>query len=167
MLFRSAFDAPKETVKLIQRLRGDAPTDDDEDRVERAFIPSLGLSNRANVTDAMEEGVEVGASKDGPSHNKDTTNDTIVESISTALPRERDLGVASLWPEIRKLYGHLTEMVCLASTAGKNGGTAVASGDQVLVASSCKARDTENAAIRVWNVEKNICLDVLKVSSLL
>jgi WD40 repeat protein len=157
-----AFDAPKETMKLIQRLRGNdgeeivPDSDSNEERVERAFIPSLGLSNRANVTDAMEEGMEVGVSKDQSSENKDDHNEGEEESIAKALPRERDLGVASLWPEIRKLYGHLTEMVCLASTAGK-------CDDHILVASSCKARDVENAAIRVWNVERNVCLDILKV----
>jgi len=77
------------------------------------------------------------------------------KTFKNLLPGERDLGVASLWPEVRKLYGHQTEMVCLASTTME--GT-----DITVVASACKARDEENAAIRLWNVEKNICLDVLK-----
>ena len=54
-------------------------------------------------------------------------------------------------------------MVCLASTAQHWKDTDT---DDVLVASSCKARDAEKAAIRVWNVEKNVCLDVLKVCDL-
>ena len=53
-------------------------------------------------------------------------------------------------------------MICLASTAGRCKGKATEQ-DEVLVASSCIARDSENAAIRVWNVEKNICVDILKV----
>ena len=157
-----AFDAPIDTMKLIQRLRGDDVDKVDAlnngVRVERAFIPSLGLSNRANISDAMEEGSEVGIPKD----SKDGGVHVDEQSVAKALPRERDLGVVSLWPEIRKLYGHLTEMICLASTAGRCKGKA-SEQDEVLVASSCIARDSENAAIRVWNVEKNICVDILKV----
>eukprot|EP00979_Chaetoceros_neogracilis_P015769 scaffold6508_cov158-Chaetoceros_neogracile.AAC.2 len=63
------------------------------------------------------------------------------------------LGVASLWPEVLKLFGHWAEMVCLASTAQqwKESDT-----DEtvVLVASSCKARDAEKAAIRVSELRK-------------
>ena len=173
-----AFDAPIQTMELIERLDGNGMNNsviaNRVQRVERAFIPSLGLSNRANMTDAMEEGAEAGLTKA-------STNVTVNEvdsdadadphqegikhvkssgiSLAQALPRERDLGVASLWPEVRKLYGHLTEMVCLASTAEHCRGT----DEEVLVASSCKARDADSAAIRVWNVERNVCLDVLKV----
>ena len=156
-----AFDAPKETMNLICRLWGkdgeDVIMDNGEERVQRAFIPSLGLSNRANVSDAMEEREEVGITKDQSPEIDSKYGEGIEESIAKSLPRERDLGVASLWPEIRKLYGHLTEIVCLASNAGT-------SDIDVLVASSCKARDSENAAIRVWNVNKNACVDILKVS---
>lgn len=181
-----AFDAPIQTMELIERLDGDGSGNGNgtnngvianrEQRVERAFIPSLGLSNRANMADAMEEGAEAGLTKtvtNVTANKADADSDADANpdqvgikhvkssriSLAQALPRERDLGVASLWPEVRKLYGHLTEMVCLASTAEHCRGAH----EEVLVASSCKARDAESAAIRVWNVERNVCLDVLKV----
>ena len=166
-----AFDAPIQTMELIQALRGDGENimNDSEGRVERAFIPSLGLSNRADVAGAMEEGTEGGFSKvfssvDGNASGDKSSGDNaksmpLLGTVAKSLPRERDLGVASLWPEVRKLYGHLTEMVCLASTRYCEDMDA-----DVLLASSCKARDAESAAIRVWNVARNVCLDVLKVS---
>ncbi|GFH47230.1 hypothetical protein CTEN210_03705 [Chaetoceros tenuissimus] len=151
-----AFDAPVETIRLLDALElkssGSIPNKDE--RVDRAFIPSLGLSNRANLADAMEEGAEVGLQKtEGEKNVQEKTVNT--KTLKNLLPGERDLGVASLWPEVRKLYGHQTEMVCLASTT-------IEGTDRTVVASACKARDEENAAIRLWNVEKNVCLDVLK-----
>jgi elongator complex protein 2 len=96
------------------------------------------------------------------SNNLNTTSEVATSnSLATMigfLPHERDLGVTSLWPEVRKLYGHQTELVCLASNAGKCDGP----NQQILLASSCKARDAENAAIRIWDVERNMCVDVLK-----
>ena len=58
------FDAPKATLKTLKRLTpyeaGDE--DDEEGRAERAFLPSLGLSNKAGdgqVEDEVEEDVEL------------------------------------------------------------------------------------------------------------
>jgi elongator complex protein 2 len=157
------FDAPKMTLSLLQKITGQMdPKEANTERIERAFIPSLGLSNRAEPSGAMEEGdgftsvPELSVSKDEETENDNTKFD--LRKISHMLPHERDLGVTSLWPEVRKLYGHQTEMICLATTAVR-----VHKGcDKILVASSCKARDTENAAIRLWDVEKNMCLDILK-----
>ncbi len=168
-----AFDAPIQTMKLLRQLHGGVEHKEDsngkEERVERAFIPSLGLSNRATAADAMEEGFETGITNDTENSDKasqgtgdsssDPSNGPILDMIADSLPHERDLGVISLWPEVRKLHGHLTEMVCLVSTAGR----CKKLDDQVLLASACKARTVEDAAIRVWNVESNMCLDVLKV----
>lgn len=160
-----AFDAPIQTMKLIDILRGDLEQKtilDKDQRVDRAFIPSLGLSNRANLADAMEEGTDNVVESDQTMTDITSLDSKSknIKSLDHYLPTERDLGVLSLWPEVRKLYGHLTEIVCLASTAGRCSTTK----SQNLVASSCKARDVENAAIRVWNADQNICLDVLKVS---
>jgi WD40 repeat protein len=159
-----AFDAPVQTMKLMDILRGrieEEAIPDKDQRVDRAFIPSLGLSNRANLADAMEEGSD-NVVESGPTSTKLCSLDSKhknMKPLDQYLPTERDLGVLSLWPEVRKLYGHLTEIVCLASTAGR----CITSESQILIASSCKARDVDNAAIRVWNVEQNVCIDVLKV----
>jgi elongator complex protein 2 len=56
-----------------------------------------------------------------------------------SLPSERDLGTRTLFPEVQKLFGHDNDLLALASSGG-------------LVASACKARDVEEAAIRLWDV---------------
>ena len=139
------FDAPKLTLQLLRAVCQAAQAVDPVERVERAFIPSLGLSNKASAANRAEES-ELIASGDA------ATGKTSADKIS--LPLERDLGVVSLWPEVYKLFGHNTELYCLASNAGEVNG-------DVLVASSCKARDVEAAAIRLWNVEEGKCVQVL------
>jgi elongator complex protein 2 len=159
-----SFDAPIATLKLLSLLHGrNLQGDDEKNRIERAFIPSLGLSNRATADDAMEE------DSFGTTGREQLTSDSYnmksgaipLNSLKTTigfLPHERDLGVTSLWPEVRKLYGHQTELVCLVSNAGQTSDL----DKKVFLASSCKARDADNAAIRIWDVERNMCLDVLK-----
>ena len=156
-----SFDAPVSTLKLLTLIRG-TKLQDDKERVERAFIPSLGLSNRATADDAMEEdsyAANGGDKMTADSYNIDTETKALssLQDMIDLLPHERDLGVTSLWPEVRKLYGHQTELICLASNACH-----ISRGDKALLASSCKARDAENACIRIWNVEKNMCIAILK-----
>ena len=130
------FDAPKTTITTLQRFATGASPEDDSDRVERAFIPSLGLSNKASAADGAEQ---------------DESGDEPVE-VASRLPLERDLGAVSLWPETRKLFGHNTELYCLASTLVDG---------RPLIASSCKARTVEDAAIRLWNVQEGTCVQTL------
>mmetsp|Transcript_28996 Transcript_28996/g.43753 ORF Transcript_28996/g.43753 Transcript_28996/m.43753 type:complete len:891 (-) Transcript_28996:2589-5261(-) len=56
------FDAPSSTLRLLRSLRNEASAKDEEkeDRVERAYIPSLGLSNKAEAKEQMEEVEEIG-----------------------------------------------------------------------------------------------------------
>jgi elongator complex protein 2 len=151
------FDAPMSTVRLLQAACGnddDGQRENGTNRVERAYIPSLGLSQKASAAD----GAKV-----------DTTDfDSRQEKSQLRLPLERDLGAVSLWPEMRKLYGHNTELFCLASTVSARSGQKFASSPyakDVLVASSTKARDVKDAAIRLWDVENGKCVQTLSVSS--
>ena len=152
-----AFDAPKTTLRILKAACGIAESDTDAvDRVERAFIPSLGLSNKASAADAAEE--------DGDNTNAGGQQSESIDC--TTLPLERDLGAVSIWPEVRKLFGHNTEIFCLASTlAARTAGNAYTPTgrvwDDVVVASSCKARDVEDAAIRLWDIEEGKCLQTL------
>jgi elongator complex protein 2 len=128
--------------------------------VERAFLPSLGLSNKATAECEQES-----AKYAGP-----TNDDDFVEALDTVesgtidelkLPSERDLGVTTLWPETRKLFGHESELVCLDAYRAPEGTDCPS-----LIASSCKARnDVASAAIRLWNVKQGKCVDILKVRS--
>ena len=143
------FDAPRAFLRTLHLVSSPSavPADDPVQRVERAYIPSLGLSNKATAADGADE---------------DTSG---VSEADTQLPLERDLGAVLLWPEVGKLYGHNTELTRLASTVSAQSGTLYPTSKyakDVLVASSAKARDVDAACIRIWNVQENRCLQVLK-----
>ena len=148
------FDAPMSTIRLLETIYGeDHEADNGTARVECAYIPSLGLSQKASAADGAE---------------MDTSETDVVtatkEELRRRVPLERDLGVVSLWPEVRKLFGHNTELFCLASTVSACSGpkfeTSPFSRD-VLVASSAKARDVDAASIRLWDAERGKCNQVL------
>jgi elongator complex protein 2 len=161
------FDAPVSTLRLLRSLKQSrlpyssgntsAPNEDSASwRVERAFLPSLGLSNKATADQEQES-----SNYSGP-----TNDDEFAESLDTlerehvdfTLPSERDLGVTTLWPETRKLFGHESELVCLDAYRALMG-----SDEPSLVASSCKARnDVASAAIRLWDAKEGKCVGILK-----
>ena len=158
------FDAPVSTLRLLTALKSShgfrrvENSDDFSWRIERAFLPSLGLSNKATADPEQESSKYA-----GPTNDNDFVNSlNTVESKHNdfKLPSERDLGVTTLWPETRKLFGHDSELVCLDAFCATTG-----SDRSTIVASSCKARnDTASAAIRLWNVKMGKCIGVLKVS---
>jgi elongator complex protein 2 len=149
------FDAPKTTCNMLQAVCGVVSNDNSQEqennRVERAFIPSLGLSNKASAADAAEE--------DAPSAGN---YDAAVSAMR--LPVERDLGAVSLWPEVQKLFGHNTEIYTLASnfeskTNPKHRDSMES--EHVILASSTKAREAADAAIRLWDPINGKCRQVL------
>lgn len=150
------FDAPKTTLRMLKAATGYESMDaSNEDRVERAFIPSLGLSNKASAADAAAE-------DDVNDRAKSNLDPSTIDQMS--LPLERDLGSVSLWPEVQKLFGHNTEIIALASTVGsRTAFPPIVSDwtDDVLVASSAKAREVEDAKIRLWDVRAGKCVQVL------
>ena len=161
------FDAPVSTLRLLRSLNQSRMASDSENnstpnedsaswRVERAFLPSLGLSNKATADQEQESSKFSGPKND----------DEFAESLDTlerkhvdfTLPSERDLGVTTPWPETRKLFGHESELVCLDAFRAPLG-----SDEPSLVASSCKARnDVASAAIRLWNAKEGKCVGILK-----
>ena len=152
------FDAPLTTLRLLETfsdVKSDSRLDPIQaERVERAYIPSLGLSNKASPLDAAAE---------------DDETETDIESKSTStshaavrLPLERDLGAVSLWPETQKLFGHDTEIYCLAAVTTTTGTSSDNhDGEITIVASSAKARDAPDAKIRLWNARTGQCIQVL------
>jgi elongator complex protein 2 len=144
------FDATQAFTRLLQEISAEpVPIDRDDpvERFERAYIPSLGLSNKPSAADGAEE---------------DTSG--VSESI-TALPLERDLGSVSIWPEMLKLYGHSTELARLTCTLSARSGNKSFDSSKyakdILVASSAKARDPDAARIRIWDVRENKCVQIL------
>lgn len=184
------FDAPKTTLRILKDAAigyRDGMDDDDDDeltRVDRAFIPSLGLSNKASAVDAAEED-EAEQEDDGPSNdmnegevmNNDGTKRTSNDDGSSAswermrLPLERDLGAVSLWPEVQKLFGHDTELHCLTSTVeSRTAGVTDNNNERqqqeppmTLVASSAKARDVDAASIRIWDATSSDSIPCIQV----
>ena len=142
-----AFDATNAFIRLLKLTsrKTESSANQNVERVERAYIPSLGLSNKATAADGAEE--DTGGASES----------------STRLPLERDLGAVSLWPEVRKLYGHTSELARLASTVQARTFDVCEedSLNDLLVASSAKARDVDTACIRVWDVKDNRCVQVL------
>ena len=89
------FDGTLSFLKAIRVVLGKDIAEIDRDsssRVDRAYIPALGLTNKASAADGADEDTS-GASKS-----------------STKLLLERDLGSTSLWPEAAKLFGHNSEI---------------------------------------------------------
>mmetsp|Transcript_25021 Transcript_25021/g.59053 ORF Transcript_25021/g.59053 Transcript_25021/m.59053 type:complete len:1066 (-) Transcript_25021:465-3662(-) len=149
-----AFDGTNSFLRMLRlasEARGEkiaSIENNDISRVERAYMPSLGLSNKDTAADGADE-------------------DTAATSTSsTMLPIEKDLGSTSLWPETRKLYGHNAEIARLASTLSARTCQSLRYStpyfDQILVASSTKARDINTANIRLWDVDMNRCLQTLQ-----
>ncbi|XP_037941287.1 probable elongator complex protein 2, partial [Teleopsis dalmanni] len=99
-----------------------------------ASVPSLGLSNKAvyeteNLTEKR--------------HVKDEYPENYFVPVSFEQPpQEETLMQNTLWPETQKLYGHGYEIYALASTP-----------DSRIIASSCRATNTEHAGIILWNAE--------------
>jgi len=158
-------DAPMTTLRMLKAVSlatlggqenskenlDEDPASDKIERVQRAYIPSLGLSNKASAADGAEEDAQ-------------DVEDGFVQQKTVALPSERDLGALSLWLETRKLFGHNTEIYRLTSTLEAK--TAFDSMEQqedvpVLVASTAKARDIDDAAIRIWNPNSGECIQIL------
>ena len=148
------FDGTKSFLRVLRLASGgvgnnNSPqVNDDTERVDRAYMPSLGLSNKDTASDGADE---------------DTGE---ASTSSSVFPIERDLGSKSLWPETLKMYGHNSEIARLSSTlsARTNPFSEFSSPymDQVLVASSTKARDVNTATIRLWDVDTNRCLQTLQ-----
>merc|ERR1712136_234008 len=101
---------------------------------EGASVPALGLSNRAvfqkeEVADAVAK-----------NRQAEQYIDNLFISVDLEKPpSEIHLLQNTLWPECRKLYGHVYEIFCLAANHSGS-----------LVASSAKSSQVEHAGIFIW-----------------
>lgn len=132
-LFRATHNFVENFRKLS--LIGDDPDGDSILKISSkgASVPSLGLSNKA-VYDDQEEIEE--------KHVKDMYPENYFVSLNLEEPPTEDnLMQNTLWPEVQKLYGHGYEIYCIASSA-----------DNKILASACKANNTEHASIILWNI---------------
>ncbi|XP_075212374.1 elongator complex protein 2 [Lycorma delicatula] len=102
-----------------------------------AAVPALGLSNRA-VYNVLNQNPE----EDKLSREQYSDAYFVPQDLK-APPTDDNLGQNTLWPEVMKLYGHGYEVYTLAATH-----------DGSMIASACKATNSEHAAIILWETVK-------------
>jgi hypothetical protein len=176
-----AFDAPCATIRLLDQIcnpskenyKGEVLTSRLKGRAEKSFLPSLGLTNKAVGEDDDEIKGEYYSHNNEedfittPHEEKDSSVLITSATVEDILPRERELGMSTLWPEAKQLFGHPSDLICIASTSSckNNIGRGARNKPMVIIASSCKARNSEQASIRLWNVSRGSCLGTLKVTA--
>lgn len=69
---------------------------------------------------------------------------------SLQAPLEGQLADHTIWPEVKKLFGHVNEVICMTLSP-----------DNKLLASACKSRDTNAGKIYIWDMKSLICVDQL------
>ncbi|XP_037073825.1 probable elongator complex protein 2 [Pollicipes pollicipes] len=127
-----AFAMPVAVRETLATLCGpDAAPPPEEALPDGAAVPSLGLSNKPVF--ATEETAQPMARRDQPA------DACFVRPQLRAPPTEETLLQDTLWPELRKLYGHGFELLAMA-----------ASGDGRLLATACRAAHPEHAAVLLW-----------------
>ncbi|CAH8586833.1 unnamed protein product [Schistosoma haematobium] len=120
-----------------------------------AVQPPLGLSNQivsspsnSNDNNVIENHNNIEDNSDRNEYvNNEKKENLDKVCTSNELPTEDRLQHATLWPEVKKLYGHPYEIYCLAVHPR-----------QFLVASACTASKPEYAHIILWNGNSNWCI---------
>uniref|UniRef100_A0A1D2A3F7 Elongator complex protein 2 n=1 Tax=Auxenochlorella protothecoides TaxID=3075 RepID=A0A1D2A3F7_AUXPR len=152
------FTAPRTFTATLAALTGrgsgagaeaEASLDAGPEQALGAALPALGLSNKA----VWEEGAAAGADEAGEGRGgraaagaasyadgPDCAPNAAPRAL-TAPPLEEQLAQSTLWPEVRKLYGHGNEVACLAGDpAGR-----------YLASAGLAAGDAATAAIWLWD----------------
>jgi len=115
-----------------------------------ASVAALGLSNKAVYVDDTGGTEDDKGSKDaakgsgfGPEAYMEGPDfvPCAAPSVVHDPPYEEHLAQNTLWPEIRKLYGHGNDVFCVCSSPSGR-----------LIASACKAQSAGAAAVWVWEV---------------
>ncbi|TYZ57541.1 hypothetical protein PybrP1_005413 [[Pythium] brassicae (nom. inval.)] len=129
------FEAPDDIQRLVAQLSGDSvgvsessdAAQQQQPRVQHAYLPELSLTNKS-AADSNPESFGGYATVDPDC------------ATSIRVPVGETLGKKTLWPELRKLYGHGNELLCVASNHSGS-----------LIASACKSREERFASIWLWN----------------
>jgi elongator complex protein 2 len=130
----------QEVLRGLRKLAGVdlAPAADSEGNnaglVSRAFIPELKLSTKPVSQISEEEKAEMAARG--------------VEAVTWASsPLEAQLSDHTVWPEESMLFGHTNDIIALAISRDQ------VSGKGQWLATACKARNAETAAIIIWDLQ--------------
>jgi elongator complex protein 2 len=114
-----------------------------------AAVAALGLSNKAVYDDAEAGPDDSTAGGDGArstvgaeSYNEGPDFVPVaVPAVVSGPPLEEHLAQNTLWPEVRKLYGHGNDVFCVCSSPSGR-----------VIASTCRAQSAGAAAVWVWEV---------------
>jgi len=148
------FESPQMFLDNYARISGDntAPAtgrDGKEKKSLGASVPSLGLSNKPIECQDGEEFSAWSNVKEEERHVKDKFPDFYFNPEDHEKPPpEETLVQNTLWPEIRKLYGHGNEIYCLTATTSVNGHEGQKGG---LLASACRASKADQADVILWS----------------
>jgi elongator complex protein 2 len=147
------FDATNKVLGLLRELCGIESAS--PARTETAYVPALGLSNKAvTLRPEDEEEDEQGKGREAGAGGENDDGEAISKARSRVTwrgpPLEQELVDHTLWPEVQKLYGHVNGLTAL--TASASGG---------LLASACKARDAKSAVLRLWDTATWRCVGAL------
>ena len=126
------FDASKNFIDNFEKLTGHIVLQGLDLAPEGATVPALGLSNKAVMT------------KQEPliSDRREQYIENLFSPVElNQPPPESYLLQNTLWPESRKVYGHVYELFCIACN---HAGT--------LVASAAKSSQPKHSGIMIWDV---------------
>lgn len=137
------FDAPLIVIDGLEKLCDIKPysqsSESMQDRVQRAYIPELGLSNKSADLMSQQEQLE-----------QETRN--VAGLDWSQPPLEGQLADHTIWPETKKLFAHNYDIVAMAlSNNGK------------VLASSCKARNSQSAGINTWDTGNMLSIQNLMI----
>ena len=105
--------------------------------VPNAYLPELGLTSRASDLMSGTEKTEFQA--------RGSADIAWTRGIP---PLEGQLSDCTLWPEVRKLFGHGNDIVCMALCQASANGICGR-----YLATACKARNAETAAVIIWDTQ--------------
>lgn len=130
--------------------RGSSDADGSRGRALGASVSALGLSNKALYIEDQGDAAAQGSgasSSGGLGFGQEAYNEgpdfvpCATPSVVRDPPLEEHLAQNTLWPEIRKLYGHGNDVFCVCSSPNGR-----------IIASACKAQSAGSAAVWVWEV---------------
>jgi len=151
------FQAPAAFASSIHRLRGDSEMEDGTMEGEGvalgAAVAALGLSNKA-VFSGDERPAAGDADAGGYEYGPEMAPNPQPRALDGP-PYEEELAQSTLWPEVRKVFGHGNDLV-----------SAAADPRGAHCATACRAQNPTNATIWVWNTGDWSCAAKLKAHTL-
>lgn len=126
------FEAPQNFMKNFEKLSGFVIDCSNQETPVGATVPALGLSNKAV---SQKENLVISDRREQYIENLFSP----IELIQP--PPESYLLQNTLWPEMRKVYGHVYELFCVAC-----------SHSGAILASAAKSSQPKHSNIIIWNV---------------